>query len=203
MAVLAANNWKTNGDLILDVHRLGYLKLSDYVLDPTYGKGIWWKKYRPANFVYHDLKPDLISFTDLPYVDDFFDVTAFDPPYVSKGGRDTSGLVAFDDAYGLRDAPGSPQELHGLICTGLNECIRVSRRYVLVKACNYISSGHYWPGVFEIQKYVDSLGLSIVDQFMHYSVSPRPQPKRTRKDGKPSVQKHARNNYSVLMIVKV
>ena len=37
--VLAAKAWVENGDLIADVARLGYLRDSDRILDPTWGLG--------------------------------------------------------------------------------------------------------------------------------------------------------------------
>lgn len=204
MTVLGAFNWPSNAELIEDVARLGYLRKEWRTLDPTYSKGVWWKKFRPDHLVYHDWKPDLIDFRDLPYRDGFFDVAAFDPPYVSTGGRDSSTMDDFNARYGLHDAPTSPQELHHYNCQGLLECARVANRYVLVKCCDYISSGHRFNGIYEMERFIiEEMKLKIEDKFIHYAVAPRAQPKRTRKDGKPSVQKHARNNYSALLIVKV
>jgi hypothetical protein len=204
MTVLGAFNWKSNAELIEDAARLGYIQPTDMVLDPTYHRGIWWKKFRPANLIHHNWKQDGVDFRDLPYADGFFNVVAFDPPYVSTGGRDTSTIDDFNARYGLHDTPRSPLELHRYNCLGLRECVRVSNKYVLMKVCDYISSGKRFPGVYEMEKFIyEELKLKIVDEFLHYSIAPRPQPQRTRKDGKPSVQKHARNNYSVLLVVKV
>lgn len=203
-AVLGANNWTSNAELIADVAKLGYLHQDWRTLDPTYSKGVWWKVFRPTHLVYHDWKPDLIDFRDLPYRDGFFMASAFDPPYVSTGGRETSTMDDFNSRYGLHDAPTSPEELHEYNCLGLTECVRVTQRYVLVKCCDYISSGKRFPGIYQMEYFVrEKLNLKIEDKFIHYATAPRPQPARTRKDGKPSVQKHARNNYSALLIVKV
>lgn len=45
--VLAATRWATNADLIVDCVRLGYLRATDHVLDPTYEGGRWWTRFRP------------------------------------------------------------------------------------------------------------------------------------------------------------
>lgn len=231
--ILGANNWKTNAELIADCAALGYLDQDALTLDPTYGRGVWWKKFRPDKLVYHDLS-DGVDFRDLPYVSDFFQDSVFDPPYISKGGRDSSGILEFDDRYGLVEAAMSPQELHEYNCEGLAEVVNVTRRHVLVKVQNYISSGEFFPGVYLMEKFaVETLHCRVIDQFMMYK-TPRMQPERTRKcptcdgsgeslmveigpgvgqwddcpdcDGEgriKSTQQHARNNYSVLLVLSV
>lgn len=192
MTVLAATYWTSNAELIEDVVGLGYIRPEDLVLDPTYGRGTWWKNYTPANFVSH---VNDFDFRHMPYEDDAFDVVAYDPPYVCIGGRTTSGIPEFHERYGLTDAPRSPFDLQQLINGGLDECARVTRRIVLVKCQDYISSGKLWPGTFETYAYaVDCLGLTLVDRFVHLT-HPRPQPQRDR-------QVHARNNTSTLFVFK-
>lgn len=200
--VLAADKWTSNAELILDVARLGYLRQEWVTLDSTYGKGVWWKKFRPTHLIWHDLKKDFVDFRDLPYTNRFFKVSAFDPPYVSKGGRKTSTIQEFDERYGLAKAASSPQLLQEYINEGFAECVRVTDTYVLQKTCDYVSSGKLYPGVYETIKFADSLGCTLVDRFHHIGV-PRQQPKRTRKDGKPVTQKHARNNLSTLLVFRV
>ena len=46
--VYACTAWPTNAAMIADVHRLGYLKDEDHILDPTYGRGRWWRVWRPG-----------------------------------------------------------------------------------------------------------------------------------------------------------
>src|SRR5579862_4447487 len=94
--VLAAYHWQTNGHLIADCHRLGYLLDDDHVLDPTYGRGAWWKVWRPEKLTAHTRAVDGSDFRHLPYPDGAFDTIAYDPPYVAKGGRSTSGIKAMD-----------------------------------------------------------------------------------------------------------
>lgn len=196
--VLAATHWKSNADLILDVVELGYLRYEDHVLDPTYGKGTWWKKWYPKLLTFHTPRVvgASIDFRDMSrYADDTFDVVAFDPPYVSVGGRKTTGIADMHDAYGLTDAPTSPWGVQHLINDGLRECNRVAKRVVLVKCQDYISSGKFWPGSFYTQRFAcDVLGMEVLDRFVHVT-HPRPQPPRAK-------QHHARNNLSVLFVFK-
>jgi hypothetical protein len=110
MVVLAATRWRTNADLIADCARLGYL--DGHVLDPTYGKGNWWTKWRPEKFTTHDLDPtkgDGVDFRALPEPDGTFDSVAFDPGYVSPGGRETSTIKEMHAAYGMADTPRNPR----------------------------------------------------------------------------------------------
>lgn len=200
--VRAAASWPTNADLILDVKELGYL--DGHVLDPTYGRGLWWAKWLPEKFTASDAVissearwvPGLAvaDFTNLPYADNTFDAVAFDPPYVAKGGRSTSGIGEMDDRFGLKDAPKTPYDLQELINWGMVECARVLKvgGYLLTKCKPYISSGSYWDGPGLTCRWADLIGLEHVDQFIHVG-NPGPQPPGRR-------QVHARNNYSVLLV---
>lgn len=192
--VLAATHWNTNSDLMLACRQLGYLNEGELILDPTYGKGLWWKNWRPDSLVVHDLKVDGVDFRCLPHLDDEFDVVTYDPPYVSKGGRKTSGMVDMDVRYGMDTAPSSPEELQELINAGLTEAVRVSSMQ-LVKCQDYISSGHLWEGTYKTRKHAESLGLTIVDRLEHISKAPRPQPPGRR-------QVHARRNLSTLFVFR-
>lgn len=204
MTILAAHAWPNNAELILAVHRLGYITDRDRVLDPTYGRGLWWTRWRPQDLTTHDRKKDGSDFRDLSqYPDGWFTAIAFDPPYVAKGGRSTSGMKEMDDRYGQDDCPATPALLQELINDGMTEMTRMLARKgtLIVKCQNYISSGQFWPGVNLTIGHAHSLGLKQVDQFEHVG-SVRPQPKRTRKDGKPVLQHHARRNVSTLLIFK-
>lgn len=192
--VLAATHWQSNADLIVDLVKLGHLRADDLVLDPTYGKGTWWKKWAPANLCHHDFAADGIDFRDMPYADDRFDVVAFDPPYVSVGGRTTSGIPEMHDRYGLTDAPTTPAGVQALINAGLAECARVTSDRILVKCQDYISSGKFFDGTFQTRNRAIELGLVLVDRLVHLT-DPRPQPPRDR-------QVHARNNLSTMFVFR-
>lgn len=218
--VLAANTWRTNAHLIEDVVRLGHLRKGDRVLDPTFGRGIWWQNWMPDDLVTHDKYTlDGVDFRDLPYGNDEFDVVAYDPPYVCPGGRTTSTLGGaargpvvenergplrrtregsdFHDRYGLTDVPTTPAGVQQLINDGLTEAKRVvkPRGVILVKCQDYVSSGKLWNGTYLTQKHaIEELDLVQVDRLEHLG-GVRPQPKRSR-------QVHARRNLSTLFVFR-
>lgn len=199
--VLAAYAWPTNAHLMVDVARLGYI--AHLTLDPTYGQGAWWKLHRPTRLVHHDLVPDGIDFRALPYGSGFFGTVAFDPPYVCTGGRETSTIPAFNSRYGLVHTPRTPAALQAMNDAGLAECARVvaPRGFILAKSADYVWSGKLVLGTHKTLSAGLALGLELVDRFEHVG-RVRAQPKRTRKDGVPVRQHHARRNLSTLLVFR-
>ncbi len=114
------------------------LYLSGSVLDVTYGRGVWWKRFTPEPFAWHDLAEDGVDFRALPHADDSWDAVCFDPPYIPSRSMETSTkrAVSHRAAYGL-DERRTRAELEALIADGLAECARVSRGWVLAKCCDY------------------------------------------------------------------
>ena len=194
--VLAATAWPTNGDLIADCARLGYLRKEWRTLDPTYGRGVWWTKWEPDELVTYHRPIDGSDFRDLPEPDASFDAVAYDPPYVCVGGRKTTGTADMHDRYGLTGAPTSPAKLQRLIDDGLAEMHRVvkPRGIILVKCQDYVSSGKLWPGTHRTLAFALGLDLSLVDRLEHVS-GVRPQPPGRR-------QVHARRNLSTLFVLQ-
>lgn len=194
MTVLAAHAWRSNAELIADVATL-WIRPDDLVVDVTYGKGVWWRRYRPSRLVTHDLALDGVDFRDLPEADASVDVVAFDPPYVSTGGRKTSTIGDFNRRYGLTDAPRSPVELQQMINAGLVEARRVLRPkgVALVKVKDYVSSGSLWPGSHLTLTASLTLGFELVDRFTRVGAA-GPQPGGRR-------QVHARQNLSTLLVL--
>lgn len=195
--VLAATSWKSNAHLIEDVARLGYLKSTDVVLDPTYGLGAWWKRWRPAHletFSREDT-PDF-DFRAIPADDESYDAVAYDPPYVSKGGRKPSGMDSMNQHYGLTDAPRTPALLQILINEGMDECVRVLKPggVLLVKTMDYISGGKFFPSTFNTYNHALLLDLTLEDRFLHLT-KPRPQDEER-------TQRRARNNVSTLFVFR-
>jgi hypothetical protein len=193
--VLAASPWPTNGELIADCARLGYLQPHWRVLDPTYGRGLWWTSFTPDDLVTSDLSTG-VDFRDLPWPDGEFDAVAYDPPYVAPGGRATTGLPDLFDRYGLMAAPGTPPLLQEMIDAGLRECARVLRPggYLLVKCQDYVSSGKLWPGTHLTLCTALDAGLQFTDRLEHIG-RVRPQPPGRR-------QVHARRNLSTLLVLR-
>jgi hypothetical protein len=141
----------TNADLIAAVAPL-YLD-GNSVMDVTYGEGKWWARYRPENFTYHDLhKVDGVDFRHLPEATSSIDAVCFDPPYTISGSASSSRLgPEFQDRYGIGtqhmgplNTAGGSASFETLILDGLAECVRVSRRWVLVK-CMEFSQGNHVP----------------------------------------------------------
>jgi len=201
VTVLAAQQWKNNAELIESLFELGYLDDEVTVLDPTFEGGKWWTKRKPAKLTARTFGEIVEGrpwdFTDTSYVSDTFDRIAFDPPYVAKGGRETSGIVEMDERYGQVDCPRTPELLQDLIDAGLTEMHRICRPngLVFVKCQSYISSGKMWPGKFLTWQHAMTLGMELVDEFTHVKASAGPQPKGRR-------QVHARNNSSTLFVFR-
>lgn len=202
--VLAASRWRSNAELIADCARLGYLRREWLTLDPTYGRGVWWKQWRPDQLVTcTDRAPveveadrNRVDFRALPFDDAVFDAVAYDPPYVSVGGRRTTGIADMHDRFGLTHAPTSPAGVQQLINDGLAEMHRVvkPRGIVLVKCQDYISSGRLWLGTHHTLTHAIALGFDVIDRLEHVT-HPRPQPAGRR-------QVHARRNLSTLFVLQ-
>lgn len=196
VTILAATAWSTNADLIADCVQLGYLRSEWRTIDPTYGRGNWWKKWRPDDLVTHDLKIDGVDFRDLPEPSDSLDVVAFDPPYIAQGGRATSTAGEFMDRYGLVDVPKTTDETTRLIVAGIDEFSRVTKRkgILLLKCMNYVNGGRYRTAAYDVLSHATSHGWRLIDELVHLR-KPGPQPNRDR-------QMHARRNYSVLFVLQ-
>ncbi len=194
--VLAAQPWNSNAELIADCARLGYLRDDDHILDPTYGRGVWWKVWRPEKLTTHHQPDDGIDFRALPHSDGTFDAVAFDPPYVCPGGRKTSSIKAMHGAYGMDGEDfRTPRELQDIIDAGVLEMRRVvkPRGIVLVKCKDYIWSGCLFAGThFTLTGALDG-GFELVDRLEHIG-TPGPQ-SQTR-------QVHARRNLSTLFVFR-
>ncbi len=180
----------TNGVVIAQAARLGYLGgPDDDVLDMTYGRGLWWTRYRPKRLIAHDLKLDGRDFTQLPEADNSMAVTCFDPTYVTTGGDETSTTADFRDRFAMGVQGWSNGR--DIMAGGLKEAARVTRPggFVLVKCMDYTESGHkVWNLVWLVQT-AEGLGLELHDRFIHHSGGgPRP---KTNRDGSPRQQKHA------------
>lgn len=147
--VLARDDWATNGHLIADVARLGYLRPEWTTLDPTYGEGTFWSVWKPTVLIGTDINPAKsmwgradgygtpVDFTDMPFHDQFFGAVVFDPPYKLNGTpTDTGGI---DERFGVDDAKPWRERM-ALMRSGVNECARVSRHMLLVKCQDQVVS---------------------------------------------------------------
>jgi hypothetical protein len=185
----------SNGTLIAKVARLGYLgRPDDLVLDVTPGRGKWWTRHRPNYLV--SLPSD---FRALPIRGASVPVVIYDPPYISTGNRATSSVDDFYDRYGLGDLKGW-RAVRALIDGGLAECSRAlaPKGFLLVKCMDYVESGKKVWNTFHVAAEGESLGLRLVDRFIHESGG-GPQT-LTNLDGSPREQKTAREVSSMLLV---
>jgi hypothetical protein len=182
----------TNGPLIAQVARLGYL--DGPVLDLTYGRGSWWTQYRPPDLMIFDG-----DFTDTGLPDGSAKVIAYDPPYVSTGSKATSSIPDFYDRYGIGELSGW-QAIRKLMESGLDECARILAPggWLLMKCMNYVESGRRIWNVHHFADYGQALGLQLVDEFIHVTGGGA-QP-NTNLDGSPREQKHSRQVHSTLLV---
>lgn len=196
--VLAAARWRTNADLIADVARIGYLRTTDVVLDATYGRGVFWRRFRPDRLICHDTRTDGVDFRKLPEPDHSVDVEVLDGPY-KLNGRPSDP----DERYGV-DIPARWQDRHALICDGITEAARVVRRggLLLVKCQDQVCSGAVRWQTRIFADHAETVGFDQVDRFDRVT-TPRAQPERKRKDGAPSVQQHAARNLSSLLVLRL
>lgn len=198
--IVAAHRWANNAAMIETARDLGYVK--GRVLDPTYGRGNWWKNWRPTELVAHDrYRLDGIDFRQLPD-DGLFDTIAFDPPYIPQGGRETSTLGEsgtsghFLDRYGLVEVPSTNEQLRQLIVDGLAEFRHhlVRGGIVLVKCMSYVNGSRWRPMPRWIANDAEALGYVQIDELIHLR-HPGPQPSGRRE------QRTARRNYYSQVVV--
>lgn len=188
--IRAAHKWPSNAELIADVAKLGYIK--GVVLDPTYGKGVFWKKFEPELLFVSDIKMpgQEDDFRDLPYGDEFFDTVVFDPPYKLNGTPSEP-----DVRYGVGERATVDERM--LLCyDGGIECIRVLKRggHLLWKCMDQVVSGNVVWQTHHFTNYAQRNGMKLVDRFdlLH---EPRKQPGGRK-------QVHAARCYSTLLVFK-
>lgn len=196
--ILAIFKWATNADLILAAHKLGYLEDDWLTLDMTFGKGVWWKRYRPKTLITNDLKkgsPQMrFDFCRAPFADNTFKVVAYDPPYKLNGTPNK----ATDEPYGV-EVPTRWQDRMDLIYAGVREGCRVTSDVLLVKCQDQVCSGNVRWQTHEIYKLALECGMYLEDEL--HMEGGRPQPKKN-PDGSIRRQVHARRNFSTLMVFR-
>lgn len=188
----------TNADLIVAFAEL-YIRPDDVVVDVTYGKGVFWRKYRhPGPFIAHDLALDGVDFTQLPEADGSVDVLVADPPHIAPGGRTTSTIPGFNQAYGLTAAPRTPAAVLELYTAGLKEWARaVHPGGIIAVKCSAgtTSRKKRW-----MHHYLFNAGLALGlgqpwDEMLLVRRTPGPQPPHRQ-------QEHADNTHSYLLVFR-
>ncbi len=194
--VKSCQEWSTNGHLIADVAKVGYLRKRTTILDCTFGLGTFWKQWSPTEsmFVGCDLDPRLspcgepVDFRKMPFLSRSFRVVVFDPPYKLNGTPDED----VDERYGVH-VPQRWQDRMKLCRRGLDECCRVSDDLILMKCQDQVCSGKLRSQTIEFTNHAATHGFGLRDRFD--MISYRDQPKGVR-------QVHAAHNLSTLLILK-
>jgi hypothetical protein len=210
--VLSVVDERRNARLIAEAARL-WIHPGDIVVDVTYGRGLFWKRYRPEHLICHDLyKLDGVDCRALPEADSSVNVVVLDPPYTSPGGRKTSTIPDFNDRYGLDTAPKRAGELDDLIVGGIAEAARILKPGVIVpkrgqpitagrlmvKTMNYVTGGRYHQGHKFVIQAAEDAGLEQLDEFIHLSGTGA-QP-RLNADGTVRRQLHSRRSHTLLCV---
>ena len=190
--VLGIGAWPSNGHLIADVARLGYL--DGTVLDATYGRGNFWREWEPGELVTVDIRTrsDVrADFLALPFRAESFDSVVYDPPYRLSGRRLQDD---FDDRYGLQEYRNNPEILE-FLSAGLLECWRCTKRYLLVKCQDQVSGSRVVWQTDIFTRLVEERSGRKVDRFEFVSASKNARPR-------PRSQEHARRNHSTLLVFR-
>jgi SAM-dependent methyltransferase len=196
-AIKAATNWPTNGDMIADVARLGYLQPDWAVLDTSHGLGTFWTRWRPETpLTACDLNQDKspwgvsVDFRSMPFGDAEFDAVVLDGPYRLNGTPDAT----FDERYGT-DEVSTWQDRMQLIRDGITECVRVlkPKGILLVKCADQVCSGKVRWQTIDFTLHAEKHGCELVDSLLFLGGRPQPAGRR---------QIHARRNYSTLLIFR-
>jgi hypothetical protein len=154
------------------------LYLEGTVMDVTYGSGMWWRRCRPTGLITHDIEVDGVDFRALPEADNSVDTVVFDPPYIPQGGAETSTVPEFLKSFGLVST--SRAEMWRLTYDGLGEAARVSRRFVLVKCCDFVNGAQFILGHRKVIDMAEEHGLAVHDLIVHHTGSGPRRPQHLR-----------------------
>jgi hypothetical protein len=186
VTILAAHPWPSNAELIEACARLGYLRADRLTLDATFGRGVFWKAWRPQRLVTVDKRTAAMvraDFTRLPFPDDTFEQAVLDGPYKLNGTDAGEG-----ERYGV-DRYATWQERHELIRAGITDCVRVLKPacLLLVKCQDQVCSGAVRWQTDEFTRHADALGCTKVDRLDRLGHRPQPGGRRqVHAHGRPS-----------------
>lgn len=192
--VLAAGTWRTNGELIADCARLGYLTDDGPTWDATYGLGNWWTIWRPANLCATDIDPAKspsaaggMDATCSDWINDRWQHVCLDPPYKLNGTDQGEG-----ERYGVATRMNR-DDRHTLMAAMLTEATRVVRPggTVLFRCQDQVEGGRVRWQSHAFAAHGERLGLELVDELLFPSYRPQPAGRS---------QHHARRNVSQLLV---
>jgi hypothetical protein len=188
--VQSIGGWKDNGEMIADVAKLGFIPGD--VLDLTVGSGTFWRVWRPLVLTTNDADLDKkadyhFDFRATPWGSRSVDTVVFDPPYKLGG---TPSSPEMDKRYGTEDGL-TRAEVLSLLVGGIAEGARLCRKFLLVKCMDQVNGGKVRWQTQVAADTARALELRLVDQFI--LTGGRKQPAGTS-------QKHARHEYSTLLV---
>jgi hypothetical protein len=182
--------WKDNAEMMVDVHRLGYLPGT--VLDVTYGlAGGFWRHHTPESFIASDLSgvANLVAdFTHLPFRDRAVTTVVLDAPYKLNG----TPAVESDERYGVAQ-PVHWRDRLALIMRGTTEVCRVADELVLIKVQDQVVSNKIRWQTDLVTRVAGVAGFEKVDRFELSSYRPQPAGRG---------QNHTRADTSQLLIFR-
>lgn len=224
--VLALSPARTNAELIVHCAALGYLTKDMHVLDPTFGQGRFWRRWRPDHLTACDLDPTKsrvgfpVDFTELPWPRTF-DAVVLDGPYKLNG---TGGSHPSDEGYGVANTV-TWRARHALIVAGIIEAARVTvpGGTLLVKCQDQVCSGAVRWQEREFADAGEAAGFVLVDKLLLSGHRKQPQRRVCRRckgsghetvrvrpvcalchgaGDKAVTQRHAARNVSALLVFR-
>lgn len=206
--VLAFAGRKRNEDLILALRDLKWLDSESRTLDPTYGKGRFWKLWQPDDLVRTDIVPRLSLDTparkglDATKLHETFgrefDVVVIDGPYKLNGTPSAGGPADSDEDYGVH-VPARWQDRYKLMedmmrsgAQVLKDKQRGKRKPRLLFKCqDQVVSG---------QKRFQSVDFAVLGRELGFRLADALYVEGYREQPVGRTQKHAQQDFSVMLV---
>ena len=182
-----------NADLMENIAPL-WIKENDFVIDVTFGRGVFWKKLEGLPHRGHDIAKDGVDCRNIPYDDRSVDVVVFDPPYRPSHGSKLDDGNGLKKAYRLNglDTINDVVELYR---DGIQEATRVLKpNGRMLCKCQDMSYGHRLHLVsLDVLRIMIENDIDLADQYILVNNS-RLSSSKWKK------QERARRSHSILWV---